>query len=219
MLCIKVGMVPEFNIAKTHAAPGTVILSGIQTVETLQKNVPANCTGIMSFGMCGGISPALPVVGETVIASHLLGPNGEYYYPDAAWNDRLYAKTKARVQTYYSNGKFNTANTPAQREAIYRASGNTAWCIDDESLAVAQFARIRKIPFTILRNVSDQWDDDVSITATLLNSSGGVDPWQVFKAVVSEPIYMIEIGRAYEKCKTELTVAAVQIEPSFQLPY
>ena len=204
---------PEYEIARTHAAPGTLILTGIQTVEKLQANVPASCSTIMSFGMCGGISPTLPIVGQTLIASHLVGPIGELYLPDRAWIDRLYAKTKSYVQPWYSSGKFNEANTPEQRAKIYRWTN--CWCIDDESLAVAQFAKARKIPFAIVRNVSDQWNDDVSITATLLTADGGVNPWAVFKAVISNPEAMIEIGRDYEKCKTELNVAAVQIGPSF----
>ena len=105
-----------------------------------------------------------------------------------------------------------------QRRGKKSIVGRIAWCIDDESLAVAKFAKARKIPFVILRNVSDQWNDDVSITATLLTAGGGVNPWAVFKAVVEDPVTMIEIGRNYEKCKTELNVTAVQIGSTFQAP-
>jgi hypothetical protein len=216
MLCIKTGMQPEYEIARAHAAPNTPILTGIQTVEMLQKNVPPSCSAIMSFGMCGGLSPTLPIVGQTLIASHLVGPIGELYLPDRAWNDRLYAVTHSYVQPWYSSGRFNEANTPEQRAKIYRWTN--AWCIDDESLAVAQFAKARKIPFVIVRNVSDQWDDNVAITATLLTATGGVDPWEVVRAFIDDPIEMVQIGLDYEKCKAELAVTATQIGPSFQAP-
>ena len=194
MLCIKTGMPVEADIARIHSKD-SLVLSGIQTVEMLQKNVPNDCTGIMSFGMCGGLRPGSPVVGQTLIASYLVGPNDETYSPDEHWVRRLFGQTYAYVQPWFSNGQFNTADTPAQRAAIY--SSSRAWCIDDESLDVARFAKTRGIPFVILRNVSDQWNDDVSIAATLLNSSGGVNPWQVFKAVITDPIDLIRIGRAY----------------------
>ena len=216
MLCIRVGMQPEYDIARTHAAPDTFIIDGVQTVETLQQKIPSACSAIMSFGMCGGLSPTLPIVGQTLIASHLVGPIGELYLPDRAWSDRLYAATKAYVQPWYSSGKFSEANTPEQRAKFYRWTN--AWCIDDESLAVAKFAALRKIPFVILRNVSDQWDDNVAITATLLTATGGVDPWEVIRAFVSDPIEMAQIGLDYEKCKAELNVTAIQIGETFQAP-
>jgi nucleoside phosphorylase len=215
MLCIKTGMLPEKQIALAHAGADVIVLSGIQTVETLDKIVPGSCTGILSFGLCGGLRQTLPVVGQTLIASRLVGPNDEIYEPDRDWNHRLFLKTHAYTQCWYSNGTFNTSNTPTQRASIWRAT--FAWCVDDESLAVAQFARARGIKFTILRTVSDAWDDDVSITSNLLNSKGGVDVWQVIKAATSNPSTMIKIWRDYSTSVAELGTAAIQVGQSFQL--
>jgi adenosylhomocysteine nucleosidase len=203
----------EYDLAQKYAAPGTLVLTGIQTVADLNKNVPRECKAIMSFGMSGGLRPGLPVVGQTVLASYLVGPNGEHYTCDKTWCNRLFAQTKFYVQPYYSSGQFNQANTPEQRAAIYKKTG--AWCIDDESLWVAQFAKARGIPFVIGRNVSDQWNDDVSITSNILNANGGADVEAVIKDLFTDPVTMIKIGLDYKRSQAGLEYFAKEVGPAF----
>ena len=212
-LVIKTGMQSEADVATAHAAPDVLVLTGVQTTEDLQRAVPPTCTAILSFGLCGGLRPVRPVVGQTLIASHLSGPQGDIYAPDPAWNHRLFTATHAYTQPWYSNGAYNTANTPAQRAALYAQTA--AWCVDDESLAVARFAKAFGIPFAILRTVSDQWDEDVSITATMLTASGGINIWSVIKGAVSDPAALIRIGREYALSIGELGVTAVEVGPNF----
>jgi nucleoside phosphorylase len=205
----------EEQLFRAHAPAGVSVLSGIQTVDDLQRLVPRECTGILSAGLCGGLRPDRPVVGQTLIASNLIGPDDESYQPDKDWNHRLFMVTHAYTQCWFSNGQFNSANTPEQRAAIYHKT--YAWCIDDESLAVAQFAKARGIKFAILRTVSDAWNDDVSVTSSLLNKNGGVNIWEVIKAMTSEPTIMIKIWRDYNTSMAELGTAVIQVGPTFQL--
>jgi hypothetical protein len=214
MLCVKTGMRNEYDLAKRYAL-GALVLTGIQTLEDLEKNVPASCRAIMSFGMCGGLRPFTPLVGQTVLASYLIGPRSEVYSTDYEWNSRLISKLKGAnlVGPYYSSGKFNEADTPAQKAGIYVRT--RAWCIDDESLFVAQFAQARGIPFVIARNVSDQWDDDVSVTASIMDDKGKPKPWEVAKAFLRQPRTLLKIGGAYYRSQTGLTQLARQIGPDF----
>jgi nucleoside phosphorylase len=213
MLCIKTGMKNEFDVATKHAAPSTLVLTGIQMVEDLERSVPKECEAIMSFGMFGGLRPGAPVVSQTVIASKLIGPDGETYEVDHAWKQRLFEATRFFVQPYYSSGKFNEASTPVQRATIYGRTG--AWCVDDESLWVAQFAKARKIPFVIARNCSDQWDQDVSVTSAMLTAKGGVDPLSVLKGIVTSPITMARIAYDYARSQSALEKFAEKIAPGF----
>lgn len=213
MICIKSGMQNEYDVAKEFSAAGTLILTGVQTVDDLQKQVPLECSAIMSFGMAGGIRPKLPIVGQTVIADRLIGPQGEQYHCDSAWNHRLFLRTKFYTQPYFSSGTYNTANTPAQRAAIFAETG--AWCIDDESLWVAQFAKQRGIPFTIMRNVSDAWNDNVSITSNLLAKGGSVNVFNAIADFVSDPIEMAEIAAHYEVSQSQLEASARKVGPDF----
>jgi adenosylhomocysteine nucleosidase len=213
MLCIKTGMRNEYDIAKRYASwDRTLVLTGKQTLNDLLEHVPKTCTAIMSFGMCGGLRPGV-VVGQTVIASYLIGPNGDNYPCNSAWQHSLFKKTHHFVQPYYSSGKFNQANTQEQRAAIHKKTG--AWCIDDESLFVAQFAMRRGIPFIIARNVSDQWDDDVSITSDIMDAEGRPKPMAIASALFKSPLVLVKIGANYQHSQTALELFAREIGPSF----
>ena len=212
-LVIKTGMTNEYNIAKAHAAGDITILTGVQTVSDLEAHVASDAQAILSFGMSGGLRPGLPVVGQTVIASHLIDNEHRIYQPDQAWTRRLFATTHAYVQPWFSNGQYNTANDPTQRAVLWNTY--QAWCIDDESLAVAQFAEKHGLSWAIIRNVSDAWNDNVNITSGLLNAKGNVDPWNVIKAFATDPEDMIAIWRHYNLSNAELGVAAIELGPTF----
>ena len=214
MLVVKTGMQNEYEIAIAHAAPTVRVLTGIQTLADLEQNA-AGATAIISFGMCGGLKPGLPVVGQTIIAWPLITPAGTYK-PDEGWVKRLFAKTHAYCQPYLSSGLFNTAETPAQRAQLFEKWG--AWAIDDESIYVAQFAQAKNIPFAVIRNVSDAADDNVSITSNTLKASGGINPLAVIADLVEDPEEMIAIGRDYSLSNGELNAAAVYIGSMFQAP-
>lgn len=230
MLVVKTGISPEYGIARAHF-PNAVHLTGVQTLASLEAQVPATCTAIASFGLCGGLRPQQPVIGQTVVSSTLLTPASVYvpipphmptesYVSDAAWRERIYAKTLYGAHPYFSSGRFNTADTPAQRALLYEAT--QAWCIDDESIYVAQFAAARRIPFVIVRTVSDAWDDDVSITANILTASGGVNIaallWKVAQDLADphgpEEAF-IRIWTDYNHSISALGAAAVRLGPDF----
>ena len=214
MLTIKTGMQPEYAIAKKYASPRTLVLSGVKTVEDLKKSVPSTCSAIISFGLCGGLSMTCPV-GAVVVASRLIAPN-ETYMPDAKLSAHLGAKTNSLVSSWYSSGKYNEANTPEQRAVILNRYH--AGVIDDESLSVAQFAAFARIPFAVIRVVSDGWNDDVSITAKLLNADGGINPMEVIKALASDPFTMMKIWRNYKTSMSVLDVVGKALSPTFCWP-
>jgi nucleoside phosphorylase len=215
MLCIKVGMSNEYDIADSLAAPGVQVIKGVMTVADLQKAVQPECKAIMSFGMAGGIRPRLPVVGQQLIASKLIAPNGDIFLCDEQWVKRLFFATKYYVQPFFSSGEFNTANTPLQRKALFDRYQAQPWAIDDESLAVAQFAAARHIPFVIYRNISDAWDDDVSITGNILTATGDADPLKVLQDTARDPESMVRVALHYATSNHMLELAAQQVAPNF----
>ena len=205
---VKTGMKNEYDIAKAHFDPASVILTGIQTVADLEKNVPSYVRKIISFGMNGGLRPEAPIVGQTIICSHLVGPDG-IYYPDQHWNHQIFLKTKYFEAPIYSDGNFNESNTPAQRAKLYEHTH--CWAMDDESYFVAAFCKKHGLQWTAVRNASDAWNDDVSITSHLLNAQGDVDIWAVIKAFTTDPEDMLKIWKHYKTSETQLGVLAVQL--------
>lgn len=215
-LCIKTGMTDEFNIATAYAEKGTLILTGLQSLATLEQLVPQTCTGIISFGLCGGLSPGAQI-GQIFIADTVITPT-QTYQADIAWRKRLFAKTKAYERHWYSSGIFNTADTPEQRAALFKLTG--CWVIDDETAFVAQFAANRNISFQVIRAVSDSATDTVPPAArNALNSNGSSNIEEVLASVIGDPSQigdLMRIGQEYYKSLAELRTCAIQIGPTFQ---
>jgi adenosylhomocysteine nucleosidase len=160
-LCIKSGMTSEDATARMVARWDTVFLTGLMTVADFEAKVPPTVTGILSFGLCGGLAPGLSV-GSVCLASVLIDGN-TLYRPNALWTTRLAGVLGVKTVPYFSTGQFNLADTPQQRADLWEKYGCAA--IDDESAAMAQFAKERNIPFAILRVVSDAWNDTVPLAA------------------------------------------------------
>lgn len=160
-LCIKTGMTSEDMTAKEIASFDTVFLSGQMNMADFEAKVPKTVTGIISYGLCGGLAPGLPV-GGIVLASVLID-GSTIYRPNGLWTGRLAQALNVRPLPYFSTGVFDLADTPDQRAKLYNNWGASA--IDDESGPMAAFALERNIPFAILRVVSDAWNDTVPLAA------------------------------------------------------
>ena len=209
-------MSSEYQVAKQYAAPGTLILTGLQTVGTLQTVVPTNCEAIISFGLCGGLSPQAQI-GQAFICDTLVTPKGDFQ-ADVAWRKRLFAATKYYERHWWSSDAFNTANTVAEREQLLAQTG--CWIIDDETYAVAQFAQARGIPFQALRTVSDGAEDNLpQAVIDALNPDGSDDLEAVLLSVIKDPIQipdLLKTAEEYYKSLAELNTAAIAIGPQFQ---
>jgi hypothetical protein len=199
LLTVKTGFWSECQLVQSHVTPRALILTGVQTAEDLDRIVPKECRGIISVGLCGGLRPIAPHVGDVVVAHELVGPNKRRYRANYTWCARLCAAAKAKSVLWYSSGQFNQANTGAQREDLYVETG--AWVIDDETLHVADFATSRNIPWAAMRAVSDAFGDDVSICSKMLTADGNIDAWEVLKGWITSPMALIDI---YTKYKTSL---------------
>ncbi|MGA8078942.1 MAG: hypothetical protein WB868_16330 [Xanthobacteraceae bacterium] len=107
MLCIKTGMASEYAVAKQYAAADVLVLTGELSANDIDKVVPATCTGIISFGLCGGLAPQA-VIGQAFICDTLVTPTGNYQ-ADVVWRKRLYAQTLYYERHWWSSGDFSNA--------------------------------------------------------------------------------------------------------------
>jgi adenosylhomocysteine nucleosidase len=215
MLVVKTGMQSEFNLVKQFAANGVMLLTGVQTTADLEKLVPQEAKAIISVGLCGGISPDAQV-GQIFIADTLVTPNGNFE-ADVAWRKRLFQATKAFERHWWSSGQFNTANTPEQRADLFKSSG--CWVIDDETYAVAQFAKNRKIPFQAIRSVSDGTDSNLPpAVISALNTDGSINIWNVIASLCSNPFQipaLVQTALEARKSLSTLKTTLGQIGPNF----
>ena len=147
-----VGMTREAKILV-----GSQVLIGGGCADTLasalEQQLRGGVTGVISFGLCGALDPALKV-GDVVVGDAVADAEGSHP-TDAAWAERLVAGvpgahlgTFARADQIIGSG---------EEKAALRASTG-AIAVDLESYIVARLARWFGVPFAVLRAVSDAAD-------------------------------------------------------------
>ncbi len=176
-------------------------MQGVMTPAQLERETPWTATRLVSFGLCGGLRPGVKV-GESLIASSVRTPEGTF-------------PTHNQGVPWFSDGKFNQANTPEQKSFIYLHTG--AWAIDDESYSVAMVAQKRKIPFSVARVVSDAWNDDVSFTSAMLSPSGGINYGAVATAVLTRLPSLLKTWKDYNTSMDSLRHLGSRLSPDFNL--
>lgn len=223
MLVIKTGMSVEQKIAQYYADPSVMILTGLYTADDLEKAVPQNCTAILSFGVCGGLTISAQI-GQAFIYWGVVTPTMTYY-SDPDWRKRFFGATNYMERRCWSSGNFNTANTVAQRQALFQ--NTSCWIIDDESMAIAQFAANRKIPFCGLRTVSDGAQDNLPpAVINALNPNGSDNVLDVIESLWEEPIdpvthqwqlpELVKTAMNAKKSYDELDTACIAVGRKFQ---
>jgi len=140
--------------------------------------LPGDVTAVLSFGLAGGLAPDI-ATGEVLVAS-ALWEDGMLWPADAALLAGLSAR---RGLIAASAGLLSDA---AAKAALHRSSG--ALAVDMESGAAARFARVRGLPFGVLRAVADGPEDVLPAAASVgLNPDGSPAPGRVLAALLRRP--------------------------------
>ncbi|SOY93014.1 putative nucleoside phosphorylase [Cupriavidus taiwanensis] len=144
------GMAFEARIA---AGPHCRVVHGVRGLA-LEQEVSAmasrHCMGILSFGVAGGLEPAL-APGDVVLADAVCAP-GERYDTDTTWTRALHAALPhARIGT--AAGADQPVLTVAAKASLHRATG--ALCVDMESHLAARMASACRLPFAACRVIVD----------------------------------------------------------------
>jgi adenosylhomocysteine nucleosidase len=137
-----------------------------------RRLVLAGATALASFGMAGGLDPAL-ICGAVLLAEEVVTRNGAAVaVTDGAWRQRLRA---ALPPSYIAcGGKLLSSERPIgdpnAKAAAWRESRAAA--VDMESAAIAQVAGQAGLPFLALRVIVDTASDRLP-AAVVAASAGG----------------------------------------------
>jgi adenosylhomocysteine nucleosidase len=142
----------------------------------------AGAQALLSFGMAGGLDPALRA-GDVVLPAEVVTPQGAAYATSAQWRAQLYEA--ARHSGGATCGRLVTSDSPVldrpAKEALFRASGAVA--VDMESAAVGRVATDAALPFMALRAVIDP--AAASVPQVVLASSGATGQTSALRLLVA----------------------------------
>ena len=163
--------------ARIVAGPGiTVIISGGRT-ETLEGKLrsalASGASGIVSFGICGGLDPSL-TAGALIVDSN-----------DPEWRDRL-SQALPEVHVGKVIGCGTMVGSVGEKSALWRESMASA--VDMETQIVAQVAGELGLEFAVIRAVSDPANRALPRAAMAgLRADGRPDIGAVLRALARRP--------------------------------
>ena len=148
---------PPISELALQGAGSLLALSGIgraAAAAAAQALVDAGVSALMTFGMAGGLDPALKP-GSVVIPRELISPDGARYAASRAWREQVAAAVSALCAVSEGNLLTSThaIQTPADKATAFRTTGAAA--VDMESVAVAEIAAKHNLPFIAVRVIVD----------------------------------------------------------------
>lgn len=117
--------------------------------------VAAGCDALLSFGVAGGLDPAL-ASGTVVVADAVIAPDGGTLETDAAWRGALLAElrdAKLVCATGRVVGVDRPVGDPEPKRLLFAGTG--ALAVDMESHAVLRAARRCGVPALVIRAIAD----------------------------------------------------------------
>jgi hopanoid-associated phosphorylase len=171
--------------ARIALGPGVSVICGhaSQLVARLQAAVERGASGIISFGVAGGLAPDL-VAGDWVVGSGVC-TDYERYPTDRAWSCRL---LDAIPGSHHAEIVGVDAPIAHSSEKLRLHTRTGAKAVDMESHVAARIAALHHIPFAICRTIVDPEDRDLPAAAVIeLRRDGTPDVLAIFRSVIRQP--------------------------------
>ncbi|MGR8920123.1 MAG: phosphorylase family protein [Gammaproteobacteria bacterium] len=213
-------MQPEaavFEAASGQLANGAeyvVLLSGpgqknaARAANTLLRS---GCDALVSWGMAGGVAPALGT-GDVVVSAGAMAGTGERleFAPDAAADFRARLADRLAPLDGIAMSASAAALTVGDKARLYSQFG--ADTVDLESAAIAYVARSARAGFACVRVVVDDARFDVPAAALAgLADDGSVAVGKTVLALVEHPeqlLRMLRLARHFRRALASLETAA-----------
>lgn len=177
-------------------------LSGIGSAAAAaaaQALVDSGVSALMTFGMAGGLDPALKP-GSVVIPCELLSTDGARYTACRSWRERVAAAVSPLCAVTEGNLLTGTQpiDTPAEKAAALRSTGAAA--VDMESAAVAEVAAEHNLPFIAVRVIVDTAADYLPRAVVAASRAGRVHFGRLIGGLILRPreiAALLRLARRY----------------------
>lgn len=148
----------------------------------------AGCTALLSFGVAGGLDPAL-APGTMVLAESIIGPNGAKFYTDQRWRAAIAQDMYAADMDFVTGigmGVDEAICHPEPKQRLFE--GTKALCVDMESHSVMEVARDRDVPWLVIRAIADSANDTLpEIALAAIDAEGDVRYGALVARLLSRP--------------------------------
>ncbi len=188
--------------------------------ELAREVVRMGVSGLMSFGVAGGLHPSYGM-GDILVPSVVQNEAGEKIQIDDRWQqalDELYGATG----NLWSGPMLTVDRVLALAEEKAEAYRETqAVGVDMESYPVAEVAREMELPFAVLRVVFDAADRDLpELSLRVINQDGTINPGRVVGELLRNPRELgpiISVGIKAGNAKRKMKAMALGGLPFFGL--
>jgi adenosylhomocysteine nucleosidase len=168
-----------------------VINDGVRTAGILRAAILRGSRGVISFGVCGGLTPEM-VPGQWVVASAIVSGD-EIHHTDKRWSDRLILALPAARHAIFAGVDWPLTDA-RDRGLLHARTG--AVVADMESHVAAQIAAAHSLPFAACRVVINPAHRKLSPAALLTLREGGVpDIKAIRRSVLANPGQMADLMR------------------------
>ena len=186
---IVTGLVQEARIA---AGPGMAVICSSSDPRQLRALLatldPVSFRGVISFGVAGGLDPALKS-GDIVVATEVMAGDARWL-AGLALNDELVARLalgRRRVVRGGLAGVEQVIGARAGKAALWSETGAAA--VDMESHIAAAYAEESGLPFAALRVISDPASRALpAIAMSAIKPNGDIDLRKVLRGVARNPM-------------------------------
>ncbi|HLN08171.1 MAG TPA: phosphorylase [Xanthobacteraceae bacterium] len=171
--------------ARIAAGPGVTVLcgDGKRLPEALEAAVRLGSSGIISFGIAGGLSPRL-APGHWVVASKVVSEAGQFP-TDQIWSQRLMRALPGAVHAAIAGVDAPVAEA-ATKHSLGKATRTVA--VDMESHVAARVAAAHGLPFAACRVIIDPAHRTVPAAALAgLRRDGSSDAGAVLLSLLRQP--------------------------------
>ena len=182
-MIVVVGLAFEARIAAGCGLPIICSGDGRNLSPALKRAIAAGCSGLISFGVAGGLDPRLKpgtcVVGSAIITGDVR------HETDRHWSQRLVEAMPGAVHGVLA-GADGPVCTPADKRALNRETG--ALAVDTESHVVAHAAASHGLPMVAIRVIADPAHRGLpEVALTAIRADGTTDVRAVLRSLLRRP--------------------------------
>jgi adenosylhomocysteine nucleosidase len=184
-------------------------MGGVSAGTAARSLISAGATSLMSFGLAGGLDPALRA-GSVVLPDEIISCDGAKFFTAPGWRAEL-SLMIARQQPVAA-GRLLTRSQPivsvAGKAAAFRDTGAVA--VDMESLAIAEVAAARSLPFIAVRVIVDTALDVLPQSIVAATHEGQVSIRRLISGLAAAPLDLISMLRLVRRYRSAVrSLAAV----------